>query len=123
MFRFISRLFRLLFVLMAAGALVCAALGYGLYRLFGGKAVVHKRLRAARARTRQAQQDAWVQLKDVRGNTCPHCNAALDPQRADALCPECYGDLQQTCPGCGEAVPIRRRICPHCQAQLPREAQ
>lgn len=119
MFRFIGRLFRLLFVLMAAGALLCAVLGYAIYRLLGGKPVMQQRLRAARARAQQARQVAWLELKNA-GNTCPHCHASLDPQRTGALCPECYGDLQQTCPGCGEAVPIQRRICPHCQAQLPR---
>lgn len=125
--RLLVGLLKLAFLLCAVSALLVAGLGYGLYRLFGG----HRRLTRARARafTRQAQRAAddagvWLRVKipGLNGRRCPHCDAPLDPEDPRALCPHCYGDLQRTCPGCGEAVWIGRKVCPHCAAELERRA-
>jgi len=59
-----------------------------------------------------------VTLPWIKNRRCPHCGFALELEQESPLCPQCYGDLQQPCPECGEPVGVHRRVCNHCRADL-----
>lgn len=121
MMRLLVALLRLTLMLAVAScALACGAL-YGLYRLGGGRRLRRSwTLSLQRRGGRDAADRVWLRLRlPPFAKRCPHCRAALDPERDEVVCPHCYRDLVRTCPACGETVGVRRRFCPRCQAALP----
>jgi len=107
-------------LLMAITSLLIALVGkvgYGIYRLFGGKPKPVENTLPPQAEPKPKMR---IKLPIFGQHRCPHCNRTLDAKAHDDLCPHCYGDLARICPGCSETVSIKKRTCPHCKTYLPK---
>ena len=50
--------------------------------------------------------------------TCPHCQAKV---KDAVLCSECYHDLKQICPSCGESMVFGQELCMTCAQRIAKE--
>ena len=63
---------------------------------------------------------AEARLAEIHHHECPHCG--FDIERTFLRCPSCLRRLKEPCGTCGKPLDPRWKICPYCEAEVPRAA-
>jgi hypothetical protein len=73
------------------------------------------------ARERELEMAAAeARLAQVDHLTCQHCGFEIE--KTFLRCPSCMNKLKEPCTTCGRPLDPRWRICPYCEAEVPRQA-
>jgi len=63
---------------------------------------------------------AEARLSQVEHLTCPKCGSEIE--KSYLRCPSCARKLKEPCASCGRPLDPRWRLCPYCEAEVPRRA-
>src|SRR5438128_383800 len=64
---------------------------------------------------------AEARLSQVEQATCPKCGAEVE--KTFLRCPSCARKLKEPCASCGRPLDPRWRLCPYCEAEVPRREE
>lgn len=117
-FQIFKGVFNLALAVASLLSMVVGRIGYGIYRLLGGKP---RQAANTLPPSRESKSKVKISFPLFGRHRCPHCHNTLDGKANDDLCPHCYGDLTRICPGCSETISVKKRTCPHCKTHLPKK--
>ncbi len=63
---------------------------------------------------------AEARLSQVQHMACPKCGSEVE--KSYLRCPNCARKLKEPCTSCGRPLDPRWRLCPYCEAEVPRRA-
>lgn len=63
---------------------------------------------------------AEARLSQVEHLSCPKCGTEIE--KSYLRCPSCARKLKEPCVSCGRPLDPRWRLCPYCEAEVPRPA-